>query len=155
MQRIVKYWNKIPSSIVSAPLVNSKFGERLSPSPQLLPSLETAAICSDVQSILKALQSGCPRPTRLQRSPCYGFKAVTELLVTRARMPVLCKRQQLSTVLPGQTLIDPSHCRTKEVYTKTFSLPSLLYLHCILKIIKKLFNSPAGPWLAFGWPEIQ
>ncbi len=92
---------------------------------------------------------------RLQRSLCYGFQATMGLLAMRGRMPVLSKRQQLSTVLLGQTLMDPppSHCRQ-------FHGPLHLYgLRCPTTTSydnkKKLFNSPAWPWLAFGLPEIQ
>ncbi len=103
---------------------------------------EKAAMRTDSQSLLKAIQSSSTDTAVLrsmlnkqERPPYSGSQATTGLLLMRRWTPVLSKRQQLPTVIPDQTpspqlirrtLTDPPpcHCRTKEVYNKTFSWPA-------------------------------
>ncbi len=77
----------------------------------LLPSHAATAICTDSQSLLKAIRSGSADTTdrrrmfnkRAGKTTYSGSQATAGLLAMRRRMPVLRKRQQLPMVLPDQS----------------------------------------------------
>ncbi len=112
----------------------------------LLPSHAEAAICTDNQSLLKAIQSGYADTKDLRRM-LYKRTDKTTLLwipghhgITGNEEANACAKQAAAitdgaprpvsfaaaSALIRQTLTDPPPCyyRTKEVYTKTFSWPA-------------------------------
>ncbi len=111
-----------------------------------LPSHAAAAICTDSQSLLKAIQSGSGDTTDLRRmlnkragkttllwiSGHHGIAGNEEAdacakqaaaITDGAPRPV---SYAAARALNRRTLTNPPpcHCRTKEVYTKTFSWPT-------------------------------
>ncbi len=111
-----------------------------------LPSQAAAAICTDSQSLLKAIQSGSADTTDLRRMLNKRAGKTTLLWIpghhgiAGNEEADVCAKQAAAitddaprpvsyaaaSALIRRTLTDPPpcHCRTKDVYTKTFSLPT-------------------------------